>query len=136
MKYAIEILTTKLSVLDNTYEKFVVQGSVDENSLSATNNREKAKELKEAIELLKNKQNNIPISESDALFDEMIRNGLSIGLELHLDGIIYKVCAINYALKRITVRKDYGSMYDYFELINPSQTKKGIDSNAHGTYWT
>jgi len=52
MKYAIEILTTKLSVLDNTYEKFVVQGSVDENSISATQNREKAKELKEAIELL------------------------------------------------------------------------------------
>jgi predicted nucleic acid-binding protein len=52
MNYVIELLTTELEVLDNTYEKFVVQGKVDKNSLSATKNREKAKSLREAIELL------------------------------------------------------------------------------------
>jgi hypothetical protein len=133
MKYAIEILTTELSVLDNTYEKFVVQGSVDENSLSATNNREKAKELREAIELLNQKV--MPISESDARFDKLIANGVKIGSELDINGTLYKVCAINYVLKRIEVRLDYG-VYDYFELINHTLIKKGIDSKAHGTYWT
>jgi hypothetical protein len=55
MNYAIETLSRKLETLDNTYERFVTNGGVDKNSLSATNNRAKAKELREAIELLKNK---------------------------------------------------------------------------------
>jgi hypothetical protein len=55
MTYAIETLTRELEVLDNTYKKFVTQGSVNKNSISATQNREKAKSLREAIELLKNK---------------------------------------------------------------------------------
>jgi hypothetical protein len=55
MTYAIETLVRELEVLNNSYERFVTNGGVDKNSLSATNNRAKAKDLKEAIELLKNK---------------------------------------------------------------------------------
>jgi hypothetical protein len=55
MTYAIETLTRELEVINDTYERFVGNGGVDKNSLSATNNREKAKSLREAIELLKNK---------------------------------------------------------------------------------
>jgi hypothetical protein len=54
MTYAIETLTRELDRLDDTYN--LVKGSeLLEQTIPAITNRKKAKELREAIELLKNK---------------------------------------------------------------------------------
>ena len=54
MTYAIETLTRELEALGDIYT--LVKGSeLLEQTMPATTNREKAKSLREAIELLKNK---------------------------------------------------------------------------------
>ena len=57
---------------------------------------------------------------NETLFDKLIKGGISLKQELHLDGIIYDVCGIDYVNKKIIVRKD-GIQYDYFELLKSNQ---------------
>jgi hypothetical protein len=56
-------------------------------------------------------------SKSTVLFDMMIKDGVRVGTELPLEGIMYKVCAIDYTSKQIVVRNN-GQMFNYFELFN------------------
>lgn len=57
---------------------------------------------------------------NETLFNELIKGGISLKQELHLDGIMYDVCAIDYVNKKIIVRKE-GVQYDYFELLKSNQ---------------
>lgn len=58
---------------------------------------------------------------NNSLFDEMIKNGVSLNSQLHLEGIMYDVCAIDYVNKKIAVRRGDNSIFDYFELIKNNQ---------------
>ena len=53
MEWAIEILNDKLRQINDAYEKFVVNGSADANSVSAIENRKKAAQLNNAINILR-----------------------------------------------------------------------------------
>jgi hypothetical protein len=75
-----------------------------------------AKASEEPTNTFKISQNNISLH--DALFDEMISDGVSIGSELHLDGIMYNVSQIHYDGKKIIVRRRVDNQqFNYFELL-------------------
>lgn len=65
MKYVIEKLTELLNRLDNAYDKFVVNGKVNDSSLAAVENRSKAKELNEAIKILHAQNESRAINENE-----------------------------------------------------------------------
>jgi hypothetical protein len=55
MTYAIEILEKEIGVLNTVYNAFISSGHVKPDGKSALENRRKVNELKQAIEILKNK---------------------------------------------------------------------------------
>jgi hypothetical protein len=54
MTYAIELLEKELAVLNQVYNSFISTGYVKADGKPSLENRRKANELKQAIQLLKN----------------------------------------------------------------------------------
>ena len=56
MEYSIKILQEDLDILNASYEKFVIKGTVKTNSVVALENRKKALDLSKAISILTTSQ--------------------------------------------------------------------------------
>ena len=63
MKFTIGYLQNLLNGLNLAYDKFVINGTVEKESPSSIENRNKAKELEEAIKILENKNDSAKTKE-------------------------------------------------------------------------
>lgn len=60
-------------------------------------------------------------AKKDAFFDTMIKDGIKVGMAVHLYDMMYGVSEIDHVNKKITLRRGDNQLFDYFELLKSNQ---------------